>query len=430
MNVPFACCLYASLDILLGHVASWAIGKTPKAFKWTIERICVRPSFSWHSWSEVAIIGWTWHNPRGFEDDEANYILQIDRLTLRCDLRSFYYAIRDHQSVVVDLLKIDGVRFKTQRNNDAALNLWEALDLPDNDLNVSVVMKKARESEHGIHSKAIMPLPPVATAATRQAAGYWRKSWRKEAPTTPTPTSQVMQPSTTTCSCLSFACWKAPPEEDPAAQTPKEYFEFAIGDKRRRPRWGVPVRFDIKMFLAEDVDVWIFDLLTMDRWESAPDRSKRFADPSQTKMSVRYLAITRETFEARDERRSGGGPLGDGIRGIYLGELVWGLIGELLPEVVRASPGGLLKNMLFASTYAARDSAMVVSGSMLDLALYAKGLLHLRRLPPVVASDACFLHVHLMRGRKVTHNGDRVNVHVRLSLKDAPEDHQESNVRA
>ena len=51
--------LLLTLDRLLGWLAGWGIAKTPKAFRWNIERICIRPSAPWSSrWSEIIVVNW------------------------------------------------------------------------------------------------------------------------------------------------------------------------------------------------------------------------------------------------------------------------------------------------------------------------------------------------------------------------------------
>jgi len=439
--------LLISLDRLLGRLAGLAIGRTPKAFRWTIECICVRPSFSWgpHAWSEVIVLNWTWHNPQGFNqqgaDGEPMYILQVDRLTLRLELASIYRAVRYHKAVQVDMLLLEGVRFKMHRNEEAALNLWEALDLPDSDVNVSAIVQKAKKHGGMLHfdrdrkswsgrgaasgdsTASIMPLPPVATDATRKAARYWRKEWGQLKRKTlayqamATKRSQRWWPCRCSCECLGGS-------NHPAASEPQRgaYFEYPIGDPRRRPRWGVPVRLDIRQMAVVGVQLWIFDLLTMDhRW--------RLLSPTDTKMAVSSLFISRESLEAGDERRSGHGEQGDGIRGVYLGELIWVLIAQLLPKVVEQSPSNLLKTAAFAAGFAARDGAVTAGAKVLDLAIETRHILGRKFSPALMPSsnlragmeeDSCRVQVHLMRGRGVAHQGQRVSVLARLELRDPP----------
>ena len=132
LKIVLACAtLYCSLGRLLGLLAGWAIKKTPKAFDWTFERVLVRPSLvSRSAWSEIVFVGWTWHDPEGFHEagggdaGAGGYILQVDRLTARLELASIARAVRLRTAVRVDLLLLEGVRFRTRRNAAGALNLW------------------------------------------------------------------------------------------------------------------------------------------------------------------------------------------------------------------------------------------------------------------------------------------------------------------
>mmetsp|Transcript_55179 Transcript_55179/g.173019 ORF Transcript_55179/g.173019 Transcript_55179/m.173019 type:complete len:412 (-) Transcript_55179:69-1304(-) len=206
-------------------------------------------------------------------------------------------------------------------------------------------------------------------------------------------------------------------------QQARAYFEYPIGDPRRRPRWGVPMRFDIRQMAVVKVELWIFDLLTMDhRW--------RLVEPGDTKMAVSSLFISRESLEAGDERRAGGGPMGDSIHGVYLGELIWVLIAQLLPKVLEHSTSNFLKTAFFATGFAARDSAVTACAKVLDFIFDAKrGMAHRCypcmgvgdvTLTPTQNTDGCYVHVHLIRGRGIAHDGQRVNVHARLELRDPP----------
>lgn len=128
--------VYVTLDGLLARVAGWGISTTPKAFDWTLESISLRPSWNSAYPSEIIIAHWTWHNPQSSSPAAAfhsPYILHVDRLSIRLDLWSICWALRDHHTnpVKVHEISLEGVRFYAKRNKADALNLWVALDLPD-----------------------------------------------------------------------------------------------------------------------------------------------------------------------------------------------------------------------------------------------------------------------------------------------------------
>mmetsp|Transcript_65847 Transcript_65847/g.183457 ORF Transcript_65847/g.183457 Transcript_65847/m.183457 type:complete len:664 (+) Transcript_65847:142-2133(+) len=407
--------LRALTDRLLGRLAGWAIGRTPKAFDWTIESICVRPATSWapYAWSEIVVINWTWHNPPGFGNDASSYLLQIDRLTIRLELVSIYRAVRNREAVNVDLLQVEGVRFKTKRNREAALNLWEALDLPDADVNVSVLAKKAQQYGAIQDMKVVKPLPAVATAATRNA------SRRRTSSTTSTVSGSVAvnadpSPGCWPCGWLASK-WRGRSLDQPVVH--RSYYEHPIGHPERRPRWGVPMRFDIQQVVALQVELWIFDLLTL-------DQRRRFIEPGDTKLNVPSFRVTRDTLEAGDERRAGRGDAGDGgdgVRGVYLGELVWVLIAQLLPNAFQNSPTVACRNAICAMGQGTRDATVVAGAKVLEFALDLNRFIGCGAYPglghgvpePV---GCCSLHVHLFMGTGMSNQGKRVNVHARFEL--------------
>jgi len=366
-----------------------------------------------------------------------NCILHIDRVTLRLGLLSLYHALRHRRegAVKVDLLLLEGVKFCAQRNEQTALNLWEALDLPDADVNVSAIMTHART--HGgmsglDSSRSIKPLPVSATKATRKAASYRNKR---------TDALETRHWSCWPWHCIPRGVTSRGNDLGNGIQTKqaRTYFEYPIGDPRRRPRWGVPIRFDIRQIIALRVDLWILDLLTMDRhW--------RFVDAGNTKMAVNSLCVSREILEAGDLRRSGSGELGDGVHGVYLGELVWSLIGQLLPKVMQKSPSSLLKTAAFAVAYGSRDSASIAAAKVIDCAVDAKrhfcrevkekgtapwmrsvvDCKQVRLSERIQSEGHCAVEVRLIMGRGITHEGQRVSVHAQVELRDPPEDRSTS----
>ena len=364
-------CLSLSLqaDRALALLASWAISKTPKAFHWSIELIRVRPSWSWRPscWSEITVINWTWHNPPGFEDDARSYILEIDRLCIRVQLLSILGALRNRRAINVKLVCIEGVRFNTQRNEEARLNLWEALHLDDGTNEATIV--------HGAHHVGGLDHPNMLQH-------------------------------------LNEASEQAAPRSGSSHGLRRQ--DTLLGDPLRRPRWGVPVRFHIQQVCVIGAQLWLFDLLTTDRrW--------RLVEPKDIRMEVASLAFSWETLAKRDLRRDGHG---DGVKGVYLGELVWVLIAQLLPKVLESSKRNLMKTALFAVGFGAWDASVIMSAKALEVALDTKYCLANvmpclpSSLPRQPSLNQCFVHIHLICGRGLVRQHDQYcNVLVRLELK-------------
>ncbi|CAJ1431235.1 unnamed protein product [Effrenium voratum] len=378
--------LLLQTDRALALLACWGIKRTPKAFDWTIDFLCIRPSFSFRRayWSEITVINWTWHNPAGFEGDARSYILQIDRLSLRLELASIVGAIGNRGAVKIKSINVEGVRFSTQRNEEAELNLWAALKIPDNDTNVATIVQGAHSVGGLDHPLMVKPLAPNSTHRTRQASRG--------------------------LSSLSGLSQDLDPQDLARKERP-------VGDPRRRPRWGVPFRLDIQQTSVLSAELWLFDLLTLDRrW--------RLLEPQDTKMVVFSHYFSRETLEYGDPRRSGTGDPADGVRGVYLGEFVWVLIAQLLPRVLESSPRNLLKTAAFAVGFGLWDASVMAGAKTFELALDARYCLP-HALPCLAAKPArafstnmCFVHVHLICGRGlIRHHDQYCNVIARLELK-------------
>lgn len=534
--------LMQACDRLLGFLAGWGIARTPKAFRWSIKKIRIRPTLSWwadDSWSVIEVRDWIWHNPVGFN---GSFLLKIEKLTLHVELASIYRAIRHSKAIKVDLLLLEGLHFKAQRDQ-SSLNLWEALDLPDADVNVRSIVQHAQKhgglEDHtsnadfagprkewslrnvfgsgarslaGFRSgaqssptscparltrggaqpgatplpgqtakprkwwpwqrsggrkplprralQAVQPLPAGATEATRRAAKYWRASWgrmsqaelfyndRKSAPCYAPLLRYVSAPKLAANRCASSclagvaalspctgeASWATPRSRGtsttPAvgdgrfvssspvevSEQPAQEQEYPIGDPRRRPQWGVPLRFDIRHLVALQLQLELLDLLTLSAHHHTHEES------AETKMEVESLVVARDRFEAGDQRRKGNGR--DRDRGLYLGELVWTLIAELVPIILKTSPSRLMKNAFLATGYALKDSAVRISANVLEVALNAEH--NIRHEFGEVRAGVwghgreCRVHVYLIAGRRITRKGGPVNVRACLELCGPP----------
>lgn len=457
----------SAIDRVLGMVASWGIGKTPKRFQWTIQRICIRPSFSWaaDAWSELVILGWTWHNPPSFHEADG-YVLQVDRLTLRLSLTSILRAVRRRGAVEVDMLLLDGVRFKTQRNAQAALNLWEVLQIPDNDVNVTFLMTHAQR--HGGMDERAQKEPPTdgsrqqqptgAASSSRGSWNFWRRRDRggrevkalpgvataatrraiqervalpstREVPTPARPHrgADVQHPAGPHASAAACPATAAASSDSAAgadieqgtcghADVPRGT-EYPIGHPKRRPRWGVPLRFDIRELVLMRMQIWILDMLTADDHGTVEDDAHS--------MPISTLSISRDRFELNDERRSGNGPDGDGVRGVYLGEIVWTVIAVAWPELVKKAPAALLKTAAVAAVYGIQDGLEASTFAAFQTLRQVKYLGSMLMYGTKRREPGPHVHVHLMKGRGFTRSsgnakGLKVNVSVAIELQHDP----------
>jgi len=469
------------IDVLLGLVVAKVIMRWAKVHHknivWSIERVCIRPSF--HSWqsgsSKIIVMNFTWHNPLGFGTDDDSYIMKINCMTFNLTLWSIWKAVRCKQAIDIELLMVEGLRFKTQRNELSALNLWEALDLPDDDVNVRAIMEKCKQhgglreqqqqQEHQQqheqqppHSQPsaipksvslpqahkVSPLPAAASEATRKASRFQKSIWAKQAqpnqewserleglagflfPCCVRTKADVVAPDPVFRANSGLA--GASPKGSMAnrlfgGDLPEGYVELPIGDPRRRPRWGVPVRFNIQSIVILQLELWMLDILMSDSHET-------LHEPDEARMELPSLVVFRERLEADDERRAGSQ---DGIHGVYLGELVWVLIAEALYKLASMSPSSLLKHAILATGYTLEDMAVSVAARTVEQVVNAKHTVEvaaasignqLAELSEYVYYDAteglrsevCRLHVHLILGRHMTFNKSSVNVHAELQL--------------
>jgi len=193
------------------------------------------------------------------------------------------------------------------------------------------------------------------------------------------------------------------------------YFEYPIGDARRRPRWGVPVRFDIRRLILVDVELWVLDLLKRE----PTTKEERYLN----KIELEKLLLTREQLEAGDRRKSGGGDewhVGDGVHGVYLGELVWALVARVVPKIAMKTPSRLVKDALSACGFCVAELVKKAEAKSVQsvLAIVGRSLGTGEALAGLAKrGPGARLKVHLQCGREVTvDNYKPVNAFVVLRL--------------
>eukprot|EP00435_Cladocopium_sp_Y103_P038077 s262_g10.t1 len=297
-------------------------------------------------------------------------------------LFSILGALGNRRAIQVKMVCVEGVRFNTQRNEEALLNLWEALHLDDGANEATIV--------HGAHQVGGLDHPHMVKQLHSEAAEQaGRKAPRDHRLRRQDQIPRYSAGRPFASPTVGSAC----PLQDRASCHAQEMNTqvCVIGAK-----------------------LWLFDLLTTDRrW--------RLVEPKDTRMEVAALAFPWETLSKRDPRRDGHG---DGVKGVYLGELVWVLIAQLLPRVLESSPRNLLKTALFAVGFGAWDASVIMGAKAFELALDAKYCLANvmpcipTTLPRQPSLSRCFVHVHLICGRGLVREQDQYcNVLVRLELK-------------
>mmetsp|Transcript_19717 Transcript_19717/g.35701 ORF Transcript_19717/g.35701 Transcript_19717/m.35701 type:complete len:631 (-) Transcript_19717:65-1957(-) len=387
---------------VLAWLVCWGISKTPKKFRWSIRRVFIRARFETQDsdWSMIIMEGWTWHNPPGFsEHDEINesYILQCDRLVAHLKLRSIVNAVTNHGSIDIDMLELHGFRFNAQANEKGTINLWKAIDLPDDDVNVIMQTVTDQTQPIGRHHavmKNIKALPPVSSGATRKATNFWRDEWGQRNH------DSLKDKKMTTAESVKKKAKQKVIGDTNTTPLLSGYFEYPIGDPRRRPRWGVPVRFDIRRLFLVDVELWVLDLLIKNPSTTEERKLNR--------IELEKIVLSREQLEAGDKRKSGGGDEwheGDGVHGIYLGELVWALVARVVPKVAFSSPSRALRDAMSACGFCATHLMQKVEAkSIQGLLSFAGRSLGAGETIADIAKrgPGAKLKVHLLAGREIT----------------------------
>ena len=254
-------------------------------------------------WDEIVVTDWTWFNPAGFAP--GSFFLHAGTARIRLKLSSVVQAWCCGTAIQIDSVIIVGLKVNLTRNSGSMLNILEAIQVFDNDETIQVRPPKSDRSANKSNGRGgggsssssssfvrVMPLPAFATSATREASGYWRPSWGPQetyvrvAPPTRLSRARALldrwrdrssrvgrrqsvqlhalnPPVAVTVGSEGAGAahlekegavaeseglveFESNGEEEREKAMRDEAGEYPIGDPRRRPRWGVPFRFDIR----------------------------------------------------------------------------------------------------------------------------------------------------------------------------------------
>jgi len=181
-----------------------------------------------------------------------------------------------------------------------------------------------------------------------------------------------------------------------------------VGDPRRRPRWGIPFKFDIAHVIATNIDVGIMDLLMA--------KAHYTGSHEDTAIHIPFIELENDQLTRGEHKRLGG---------IYLGELVWALINILIVKILMTKPTKLVLNSTLAAAFAVRDVAHYTVARTLELAMNVPRSLQDGRTNNV---SACFLRVRLMSGRYLVKHGGKGAISTHCVVQLRSEDDRESNL--
>ncbi len=212
--------------------------------------------------------------------------------------------------------------------------------------------------------------------------------------------------------------WTPPEPHSPSASSiDKKMFrpllsrqDTLVGDPKRRPRWGVPIKLDIAHVIATDIDVGIMDLLMA--------KAHYTGGHEDTAIHIPFIELESDQLTRGEQKRLGG---------IFLGELVWALINILIVKILLTKPTKLMLNSTLAAAFAVRDVAHYTIARTLELAVNVP-----RSLPDGRSNDTSgsLLHIRLMSGRYLVKHGGKGAISTHCVIQLRSEEHHESNLIA
>jgi hypothetical protein len=267
--------------------------------------------------SEIVLKNFIWKNPAIFK--KSPYFVKVQRLGIRFQLESVFRAIKNNTSIDVSEVEIDGVSVYIERRTKEGLNLWACLGSGDEDKtttetsieasvvqNVSSAMKFAQASEDGeAESEAVLG----------SSSNFMSKlGFKKEASKSDENSISRMDGSDSTAI-------------DPKFDIPLESQQGSIpaqsGVEVKTSAWGVPFTFIVNRLDIINITAYVQDYL------NATHSSYN---------SLNAIKISRIEMRKRDlaTRVKQGG-----WKGVFLDDLVWKVIGELVSTLLASNSGSL-----------------------------------------------------------------------------------------
>ena len=257
--------------------------------------------------SEIVLKDFVWHNPPVFK--ESPFFVKIKRMCIRFDPSSIYPALTSNTPIHISDIEISGVNAYVERDSKHGLNIWAcmgAADQPDNNKiessvvsNVSSAMKKNKKNQdkragEGAHN---MLKNRRKTAANHGHSGDEEEYEEDMVEEVVTPPAEIIR------------------------QTSDN--SIAGGDAEKTNGWGVPYKFITGRLEIRNLRAHAQDYLN----------ARHTGYSNLTSIRIKRMEMNKKELCNYSSSK--------GYRGVFLDDLVWKLIGELITSLLASNSGSL-----------------------------------------------------------------------------------------
>lgn len=256
--------------------------------------------------SEIVLKDFTWHNPPVFK--ESQYFVKIKRMCIRFDPASIYPALTRNTPIHISDIEISGVTAYVERDPKHGLNIWAcmgAADQPENNKiessvvgNVSSAMKKSKKNQDKqLGDGALLKNRRKAKAASGGQSGD-EDDFEEDV--------------------MDEAVAAAPEILRQASDN-----SVAGGEPEKTSGWGVPYKFITGRLEIRNLRAHAQDYLN----------ARHTSYSNLTSIRIKRMDMNKKELCNYSSSK--------GYRGVFLDDLVWKLIGELITSLLASNSGSL-----------------------------------------------------------------------------------------
>lgn len=291
------------------------------ATTWYLKSIMGTPSegynmeFSWISLrlgldeSEIVLKNFIWYNTPVFK--ESPYFVKIKRMCIRFDPASIYPAITRNDPIQISDIEINGVTAYVERDDKHGLNIWACMGSADQ----PPEEKKIESSVVGNVASAMKKNKDGAENGILKPKNFLKKK-------------QSSEPNLEDIGDVSDINFEDAEDDSvpqkPASGLSRENSVILNADGSKKTNgWGVPYKFVTGRLEIRNLRAYAQDYLN----------AKHSSYSKLTSITVKRMDMVKK--ELCDYSSS------KGYRGVFLDDLVWKMIGELITSLLASNSGSL-----------------------------------------------------------------------------------------
>lgn len=286
-----------ALTAYLKSIMGTPSGGYNMAFKWLSLRLGLDES-------EIVLNNFVWHNTPVFKD--SPYFVKIHRMCIRFDPSSIYPAIMRNTPISITDIEISGVTAYVERDTVHGLNIWAcmgAADQPPED----------RKIESAVVGNVASAMKKIKKADEKEMEAGGNKSADRNENKKGEESDEEFFGNDDDDKIIAR----------PVPKLNRESSVASLDPNAKTNGWGVPFKFITGRLEIRNLRAYAQDYLN----------AKHTSYNNLTSIRIKRLEMSKK--ELCDYSSS------KGYRGVFLDDLVWKLIGELITSLLASNSGSL-----------------------------------------------------------------------------------------